>query len=121
MRFHVEPASVEYSNFTDDTPVDDQVIDWVVPMDHLSPPLGEIKVIAAPAVMVKGASLTSLNEPEELLTITRAFVVGAFGTVHWYVPLDAETLETTVVHDVPSLVEYLIRTLFKPDAIHVIA
>jgi hypothetical protein len=108
----LEPALVEYSNFTlVMLPVEVQVMLWLLPTHQLSPPLGEVTFIVGTALMVKLASLISEGVPVAASeTLTLAWVVGALGIVHGSVPSLA-VLATMVFQVEPALVEYSIFTL----------
>lgn len=71
-----------------------------VPTCQLSPPLGVTTVNAGTGAIAKVASLESRIVALCTLTIrTRAVVVGAFGTVHAYEPVDAVTFVAIEVHE----------------------
>lgn len=94
-------------------PEDVHVMFLLVATCQLSPPFGVSTVINVGRTMLKVALLESLSVAFcESTTRTRAVVVGVFGIVHAYEPVDAATLIASVVHAPFGAVLYEISTAF---------
>ena len=106
------PLLVLYSNFTLVILALLQVIFWILPIFHTSPPLGELTVTDGATLIVKTAlelSVTVLSDTS--LTLTRLVVLAVLGTVQLNVPDAAGVPDVTTVQFVPLFVLYSIFTL----------
>ena len=89
-----------------------QVILWILPIFHTSPPFGELTVTPGATRMVKTALLESLTVLSVTsLTFTSAVVLAVLGTVQLNGVLEADTLGVITVQLVPLFVLYSSFTL----------
>ena len=98
-----------------------QVIFWIAPIFHTSPPLGAVTVTDGATLIVKTAlelSVTVLSDTS--LKRTSVVTLALFGIVQLKLPLAAEVLDVTTVQLVPLLVEYSIFTLVTFALVQVI-
>ena len=79
----VSKLSVEYSSLTlEISPVEDQVMSWLVVASHSSAPSGAVRVTVRSVRMAKFASEVSLTVASEAsLTLTRTVLDTSLGTV----------------------------------------
>jgi hypothetical protein len=89
-----------------------QVIFWILPIFHTSPPLGAVTVTDGATLIVKTElelSVTALSDTS--LILKSEFTLAVLGTVQLNVPPDAGVLDVTTVQFVPLFVLYSIFTL----------
>jgi hypothetical protein len=115
------PLLVLYSNFTLVILALLQVIFWIDPIFHTSPPLGALTVTLGATLIVKTALLLSVTVLSDTsLTLTSDVTLAVFGIVQLKVPDPAAVLDVTTVQLVPLLVEYSILTLLTFALLQVI-
>ena len=115
------PLLVLYSNFTLLILALVQVIFWIAPIFHTSPPLGAVTVTLGATLIVKTALLLSVTVLSDTsLTLTKLVTLAVFGIVQLKVPDPAGVLDVTTVQFVPLLVEYSILTLLTFALVQVI-